>query len=104
MDIESYNYHLPEQLIAQTPLKDRTSSKFLVLHTDTGEIVHDHFKHVTNYMKSGDCLVLNNSKVITVRLFGMKEETFAKIELLLLHENDNKDGEAVRTPASKVTV
>lgn len=104
MDIESYNYHLPEHLIAQTPLKDRTSSRFLVLHKDTGEIVHDHFKHVTNYLKSGDCLVLNNSKVIPVRLFGVKEETFAKIEVLLLHENENNEWEALVKPACKVKV
>src|SRR5699024_7191126 len=91
MNIEAYDYDLPERLIAQTPLENRTSSKLLVLHPEGNDVTHDKFKNITQYLQKGDCLVLNNSKVIPVRLFGVKVETKAKIEILLLHEKTNDE-------------
>ncbi|MBO1003411.1 tRNA preQ1(34) S-adenosylmethionine ribosyltransferase-isomerase QueA [Pseudogracilibacillus auburnensis] len=102
MDMEQYNYHLPNELIAQTPLKDRTSSKLLLLQKGTNKISHDVFSNIGNYVKKGDCIVLNNSRVIPVRLFGSKTDTNAKIEMLLLHEIDNNVWEALVKPARKV--
>lgn len=106
MNIEAYNYDLPEDLIAQTPLENRAASKLLIVHPDAkkNEVTHDTFKHLTNYLKKGDCLVLNNSKVIPVRLFGVKVDTKAKIEILLLHEKTNDTWEALVKPARKVKV
>lgn len=103
MNIESYNYHLPESLIAQTPLKDRTASRLLVLDKETGDMKHDIFQRISQYLQKGDCLVVNDSRVIPVRLFGMKESTGAKIEILLLHETGNTDEwQALVKPARKI--
>ena len=104
MNIEAYDYDLPERLIAQTPLENRTSSKLLVLHPEGNDVTHDKFKNITQYLQKGDCLVLNNSKVIPVRLFGVKVETKAKIEILLLHEKTNDEWEALVKPARKIKV
>lgn len=104
MNINEYDYELPEELIAQTPLLDRTSSKLLVLDPVTKEINHDVFSNVGKYFKQGDCLVLNNSRVIPVRLFGVKEDTQAKIEVLLLHEEKDNVWEALVKPAKRVKV
>lgn len=102
MKMEDYNYDLPEELIAQTPLKDRTASKLLVWNQDKAEIAHHTFADVMTYLKPGDCLVLNNSRVIPVRLFGEKKDTKAKIEILLLHEETKDVWEALVKPAKKV--
>lgn len=103
MKIEQFDYHLPEDLIAQTPLQDRTSSRLLVLEQASKQMQHDRFMNLLEYVKPGDCLVLNNSKVIPVRLFGIKRETGAKIEILLLHEADKQDEwEALVRPARKI--
>ena len=104
MNIEQYNYHLPEELIAQTPLEDRTSSKLLVVERHRKEVHHDTFSNVGAYLQTGDCLVINNSRVIPVRLFGVKKDTLAKIELLLLHETKNNEWEALVKPAKRVKV
>lgn len=104
MDMKQYDYHLPEQLIAQTPLKNRTSSKLLLLQKRTNEISHDRFANIKSYLNKGDCLVLNNSRVIPVRLFGVKKDTLAKVEILLLHEKENDVWEALVKPARKVKV
>lgn len=104
MNIEQYNYDLPEELIAQTPLLDRDSSKLLVLDPENGRINHRIFTHITDYLDGGDCLVLNDSRVIPVRLFGVKEDTQAKIEVLLLHEETENVWEALVKPAKKVKV
>lgn len=104
MKMEDYDYQLPEELIAQTPLKNRTASKLLVLDRNNQQIKHDIFSNIINYLKPGDCLVLNNSKVIPVRLFGVKSDTKAKIEILLLHETDKDIWEALVKPAKKVKV
>lgn len=102
MNIEQYDYDLPEYFIAQTPLADRTTSKLLVLDQVTGEMNHDTFADISTYLKRGDCLVLNDSRVIPARLFGVKEDTQAKIELLLLHENGNDKWEALVKPARRI--
>ena len=74
-------FELPEELIAQDPLADRSASRLLVLHKDSGETAHRIFKDITQYLKPGDCLVLNNTKVITARLIGKKEDTGAAVEV-----------------------
>lgn len=105
MNIEQFDYHLPETLIAQTPLQDRTASRLLVVERNREKFQHDIFTNVIQYLQPGDCLVLNDSKVIPVRLFGTKEETGAKIELLLLHETGEQDEwEALVKPARKIKV
>ncbi|MDN8848335.1 S-adenosylmethionine:tRNA ribosyltransferase-isomerase, partial [Staphylococcus aureus] len=75
MDIEAFDYHLPESLIAQTPLKNRDESRLLILGRQSGNIEHQHFKDVIDYLESGDTLVLNDTRVMPARLFGLKEET-----------------------------
>jgi len=102
--MEDYNYHLPEELIAQTPLTDRTASKLMVLNKESKEITHDIFSNIGTYLKQGDCLVLNNSRVIPVRLYGTKRDTKAKIEILLLHEIEQNIWEALVKPAKKVKI
>jgi len=82
-DISNYDYELDEKLIAQKPLQKRDESKLLVLNKKTGEIIHDRFFNLINYINSGDCLVINNTKVLPARLFGEKKMTGAKIEILL---------------------
>lgn len=102
--MDDYDYELPEHLIAQTPLQDRTASKLLVWDQEKTVSTHEVFSTITSYLVPGDCLVLNNSRVIPVRLFGEKKDTKAKIELLLLHEKSNDIWEALLKPARKVKV
>jgi len=102
MNIEDFDYHLPEELIAQTPLKDRASSRLLVLDRLTKNVKHEHFSDIKKYLKPGDCLVLNNTKVLPARLYGIKEETGAKIEVLLLHQKEEDTWEVLTKPAKKV--
>lgn len=102
MNMEEYDYELPEELIAQTPLQQRDASRLLVLDPQTEKIKHDTFHQITEYLQVGDCLVLNDSRVIPVRLFGSKQDTSAKIELLLLHEEEENVWEALVKPAKKV--
>jgi len=102
MNTEDFNYDLPQELIAQTPLKDRDASRLLVLHHDTGELEHKHFTDIKAYLKKGDCLVLNDTRVLPARLYGIKEETGAKIEVLLLHQNEADYWEVLMKPAKKV--
>ena len=82
MDVKDFDYDLPEELIAQDPLEDRSSSRLMVLDKKTGDIEHKIFRDVVDYLQPGDCLVLNNTKVIPARLFGVKEGTEA---LSLIH-------------------
>ena len=86
MDVKDFYYDLPEELIAQDPLEKRDSSRMLVLHRDTGEIEHREFHDVLEYLNPGDCLVINDTRVIPARLYGEKEDTGAAIEVLLLKE------------------
>lgn len=104
MNIEDFDFYLPEELIAQTPLKDRTSSRLLVLNRDTKEISHQHFSNITSYLKEGDCLVLNDTRVLPARLFGVKEDTGAKVEVLLLHQQEKDCWETLVKPAKKVKI
>lgn len=101
MDVKDFYYDLPQELIAQDPLEDRSSSRLLVLNKETGEMEHTDFKHIINYLKPEDCLVLNNTKVIPARLFGEKEGTQAKIEILLLKRKENDIWETLVKPGKK---
>ena len=78
MKTDDFDYYLPEELIAQTPIKERDHSRLLVLDKKTGEITHERFDHIINYLNKGDVLVINNTKVIPARLYGIKEETGIK--------------------------
>ena len=102
MKLDDFDYELPEELIAQTPLADRSSSKLLVLNKNTGNIEHKHFKDVLDYLKEGDTLVLNDTKVIPARLIGEKTDTKAIIEVLLLKNIENNIWESLCKPAKRV--
>ncbi|MBO1213313.1 tRNA preQ1(34) S-adenosylmethionine ribosyltransferase-isomerase QueA [Staphylococcus nepalensis] len=102
MDIESFDYHLPESLIAQTPLKNRDESRLLVLGRKTGDIEHKYFKNVIDYLQAGDTLVLNDTRVMPARLFGLKEETGAKVEMLMLTQLEDDDWEVLLKPAKRI--
>mgnify|MGYP004463910969 FL=1 len=104
MKTSDFDYYLPEELIAQTPLKDRDRSKMLVLDKVTGEITHDRFDDIVNYLNKGDVLVLNNTKVIPARLIGEKEETKAVIEVLMLKDLGNDEWECLCKPAKRVKI
>ena len=84
MKLDLFDFHLPEELIAQVPLENREASRLMVLDKESGEVKHDVFKHITDYLEPGDCLVLNDTKVLPARLHGVKEDTGANIEVLLL--------------------
>ena len=101
MDVKDFDYDLPEELIAQDPLEERSSSRLMVLDKKTGEVSHHVFKEIINYLRPGDCLVLNNTKVIPARLFGVKEGTLAKIEILLLKRRQNDVWETLVKPGKK---
>ena len=103
MDVNEFDFNLPESLIAQTPLQDRTASRLLTLNKHTGEIKHTNFKSIIDYLNTGDTLVLNDTKVMPARLFGVKEDTGAKIEMLMLTEHDN-GWEVLIKPAKRVTI
>ena len=92
MDVKDFDYELPEELIAQDPLEDRSASRLMVLDRETGEVQHRIFKDITEYLRPGDCLVINDTKVIPARLFGIKKDTGAKIEILLLKRRENESG------------
>ena len=104
MKTDDFDYYLPEELIAQTPLLERTSSKLLVLDKTTGELEHKHFSNIIEYLDEGDTLVLNNTKVLPARLIGEKEETKAVIEILLLKNIENDDWECLVKPARRIKV
>ncbi len=104
MNIEEYNYNLPEELIAQTPLLNRDQSKLLVLDKNNGGISHRSFFDVIDYLEKGDTLVLNNTKVLPARLFGVKEDTNAMIEILLLKNIENDTWECLVKNAKKVKI
>ena len=101
MDVKDFDYDLPQELIAQDPLEDRSSSRLMVLDKNTGAVEHHVFREITQYLRPGDCLVLNNTKVIPARLFGVKEGTEAKIEILLLKRKENDIWEILVKPGKK---
>lgn len=102
MNIEDYDYELPEHFIAQTPLKNRCDSKLLLLDKNNGNIKEDVFKNIANYLVSGDVLVLNDTKVIPARIIGEKEDTKAVIELLLLKDIGGDVWECLAKPAKRL--
>ena len=104
MDINLFDFDLPEELIAQTPLKVRDSSRLLVMDKKSGELKHESFHNIINYLYKGDVLVLNDTKVIPARLIGVKEETGAVIELLLLKDLGEDEWECLSKPAKRLKV
>lgn len=102
MNINDFDYHLPEELIAQQPADKRDFSRLLVVHRDTGEIEHKHFYDVLDYLNPGDCLVMNNSKVLPARLFGTKAETGAKVEFLLIKRLHGDVWESMVKPGKRL--
>jgi len=104
MDKKDFYYELPSELIAQQPLKDRTSSRLLVLNKNTGEIEHKTFKDILSYLKKGDCIVLNDTKVLPARLIGQRKQTGANVELLLLTRKDLDKWETLVKPGKKAKV
>ena len=102
MKTDDFDFDLPEELIAQTPLERRDASKLLVLDKTTGEISHRHFTDIIDYMEKGDTLVLNDTKVMPARLYGVKEETGAVIEVLLLKDEGNNVWECLTKPAKRI--
>ena len=102
MRIDDFDYHLPEELIAQKPADRRDSSRLLVVHRDSGETEHKHFYDIVDYLKPGDCLVMNNSKVLPARLFGVKEGTGARIEFLLIKRIEGDIWETMVKPGKRL--
>ena len=102
MNVSDFYFDLPEELIAQDPLEDRASSRLLVLDKESGDVKHRHFRDVLKYLKKGDCLVLNDTKVIPARLFGTKVGTDAKIEVLLLKRKSDNVWETLVKPGKKM--
>lgn len=101
-NIETYDYNLDESLIAQTPLRERDHSKLLVVNKKDGSFKDDVFYNIINYLESGDTLVLNNTKVLPSRIYGIKKETNAKIEVLLLKEIESDEWETLVRPQKRV--
>ncbi len=102
MKTDDFDFDLPEELIAQTPLDKRDASKLLVLDRKTGEVSHKHFTDIIDYMEKGDTLILNDTKVMPARLLGVKEETGAVIEILLLKDEGNNEWECLTKPAKRI--
>ncbi len=102
MNINEFDYELPKELIAQTPLKERSASRLLILNKMTGNIKHENFYNIINYLNKGDVLVLNDTKVIPARLIGEKEDTGAVIEILLLKDIGNDTWECLGKPGKRL--
>ncbi|WP_442595182.1 tRNA preQ1(34) S-adenosylmethionine ribosyltransferase-isomerase QueA [Neobacillus sp. D3-1R] len=102
MKVELFDFYLPEEQIAQVPLEDRTASKLMVLNKKSGELEHTTFSQVKNYLRKGDCLVLNDTRVLPARLFGVKLDTGAKVEVLLLKQLEGDKWETLVKPAKRV--
>ena len=102
MHINDFDYFLPEELIAQKPADKRDESRLFVVHRETGEVEHKHFYDIIEYLKPTDCLVLNDSKVIPARLFGVKKETGARVEFLLIKRLEGDKWESMVRPGKKL--
>lgn len=101
MKLQDFYYDLPQELIAQDPLEDRSSSRLLMLNRENGSIKHEVFRNITGYLKKGDCLVINDTKVIPARLYGTKKDTGAGIEVLLLTRKEDDKWEVLVKPGRK---
>ena len=101
MKTSDFYYELPEELIAQDPLEDRSASRLLCLDRQTGTVRHDHFRNISSLLSSGDCLVLNDTKVLPARLYGTKADTGASVEILLLKRLSDTDWECLVRPGKK---
>ena len=104
MKTSDFYYDLPKELIAQDPLEDRSASRLMHLNKETGEYEHGHFRDILKYLKPGDCLVINDTKVIPARLYGSKVGTDAAIEILLLKRRENDIWETLVKPGKKSKV
>lgn len=104
MKLEEFDYNLPEELIAQTPIKQRDASRLMVVDKETGELVHKHFYDIIDYLNPGDTLVLNDTKVLPARLIGEKVSTKAVIEVLLLKNKEGDTWECLVKPARRIHV
>lgn len=104
MKKEDFYFDLPEELVAQDPLEDRSSSRLLVLNKKTGEVEHHVFKEIVDYLQEGDCLVINDTKVLPARLIGSRVGTNAKIEVLLLKRKENDIWETLVKPGKKARI
>ena len=104
MKKQDFNFELPEELIAQDPIEDRSGSRLMVLDKETGAVNHKIFKDILSYLKKGDCLVLNNTKVIPARLFGEKKASGGKVEVLLLKRNEDDIWETLVKPGKKAKI
>jgi S-adenosylmethionine:tRNA ribosyltransferase-isomerase len=102
MEVNEFDFDLPESLIAQTPLKDRAKSRLMVVDPQSGSRKHDQFKHFMNYLKPGDCLILNDTRVLPARLYGAKQDTGANVEVLLLKEAEGDSWKTLVKPAKRV--
>lgn len=102
LKVDLFDFHLPEELIAQTPLEQRDASRLMVLNKETGSVKHHMFHDLLDYVQEGDCLVLNNTRVLPARLFGTKEDTGANIEVLLLKQTQGDTWETLVKPAKRV--
>jgi S-adenosylmethionine:tRNA ribosyltransferase-isomerase len=102
MRLDEFDYELPDELIAQTPLAERTSSRLMALNKRTGDIRHGRFEQLIDYLQAGDLLVMNDTRVIPARLFGVKKDTGSKVELLLLKQLGNDRWEALVRPGKRL--
>ncbi len=102
LSVKDFDYELPEELIAQDPLTDRSASRLMMLNKETGEWKHGHFRDIVGELQPGDCLVLNNTRVIPARLIGVKEDTGAKVEVLLLKRIEKDLWETLVKPGKKI--
>ena len=101
MNVNDFDYELPQELIAQDPIEDRSSSRLLVVHRDSGQLDHRIFRDIKEYLEPGDCLVINNTRVIPARLMGVREGTGASIEVLLLKRREDSTWECLVKPGKK---
>ena len=104
MDVKDFYYDLPEELIAQDPLEKRSNSRLMVLDKKSGDVYHRHFYDIKEYLKPGDCLVVNNTKVIPARLYGSRENTGGKVEILLLKRVSDDVWETLVKPGKKARI
>lgn len=102
MNIEDFDFDLPEELIAQTPLRERSASRLMVLNKDAKEIAHKQFPDIKQFLKAGDCLVLNDTRVLPARLYGVKDDTGGKVEVLLLKQLEGDSWEVLAKPAKRL--